>query len=432
MNLKTCLSGIYALLFSMVCPAQEKFDSFSKDFVKGYLALNIPDLDLSYVSGLQHIHAAGSLKKEIAFFSEVKAQLPHFEVEKLNAAQTISYHLIKYETDLNLERLSLEMEWINNRPATIPTNGIIHVPNGKKWYAYLLKRWVSDNVTPDQVYQFGLNALAEVKKHIEAIRIQTNLQEDDFYRHLNAPSFFTSSPTEVQQGFERAKDTVLANLHRLFHITNIPDVKIRQGTNKALAQTPGYYDNNTFYYHLFDKPYNKRQFDWLFIHEAIPGHHYQHSLINALTDTTSLLQMFFYSGFAEGWGAYAESLGKELGLYKTPYDELGRWEWDIVRSVRVLLDVALNYYGWTDEQALDFWKKNIRGQDDIAMREITRMRRWPAQVVTYKYGSAQIQQWKKKWQQQLGPHFNIKDFHDKVLNQGSLPLAILKQVVLND
>jgi uncharacterized protein (DUF885 family) len=179
---------------------------------------------------------------------------------------------------------------------------------------------------------------------------------------------------------------------------------------------------------LFDKPYNRRQVDWLFIHEAVPGHHYQSS-IAAATKLSPVQELFFYYGFVEGWGAYAEYLGKELGAYQTPYDELGKWEWDLVRSVRVPLDVGLNYYGLTDEQALDFWKKNIRGQDDIAMREIARMRRWPAQVVTYKYGAAQIMNWKAGLQKKEGSHFDIKAFHDRVLNHGSLPLFMAKENV---
>ena len=93
------------------------------------------------------------------------------------------------------------------------------------------------------------------------------------------------------------------------------------------------------------------------------------------------------------------------------------------------MDVGLNYYGWTDKQALDFWKKNIRGQDDIAMREIARVRRWPAQAITYKYGALQILHWKEALQKKEGKNFNIKDFHDRVLNHGTLPIFIVKENV---
>lgn len=422
--------GIFTLALS-ASAQQQKFDEFSKKFASGYQSLHIPDLDLSYVSGLQHIGSAENVQKQFDFFRSIKSQLSSFKPAELNPSQKTDYSLIEYETGLNLQRLALEQQWVKHPPVKIPTGGIITVPNGKAWYAYLLKRWVSDEVNPDQIYQFGLTEVARVQKHIEDIRRHTGMGEDDFYKHLKDPSFFISDPDEVQRAFEHTKDIIYSNLPKLFSITKIADLKIQKGESRQLAQTPGYYDNNTFYYNLFDKPYNKRTVDWLFIHEAVPGHHYQSSII-AQTKVSDVQRLFFYLGFAEGWGAYTEELGKDLGVYRTPYDELGKWEWDIVRSVRVPLDVGLNYYGWTDEQALDFWKKNIRGQDDIAMREIARIRRWPAQVVTYKYGALQILHWKEELQKKQGIAFDIRDFHGRVLNHGSLPIFMVKENVFKD
>jgi len=421
--------ALAALFFSLSACAQHKdFAQFSAGFVSGYKALHLPDLELSYISGFQHIGSATDVQKQLDFFKSIQAQLPLYKMDELTAAQRADFELMRYETDLNLERIALEQGWLKNQPATIPAGGIITVPDGKAWYTYLLKRWVGDNITPDGIYQFGLGEVKRVQDHIETIRKQTGLSEGEFYRHLNDSSFFVSNPQQVQQAFEHTKAIVYSNLHLLFTDTDVPPLAITRGESKQLAQTPGYYDNNTFYYNLFDKPYNKRQVDWLFIHEAVPGHHYQSS-IAAATKLSPVQQLFFYYGFVEGWGAYAEYLGKELGAYQTPYTELGKWEWDLVRSVRVSLDVGLNYYGWTDAQALEFWKKNIRGQDDIALREIARIRRWPAQVVTYKYGAAQIMKWKEQLQQKQGSHFDIKNFHDRVLNHGSLPLFMAKENV---
>lgn len=406
------------------------FDRFSAGFVKGYNALKLPQLSLSYVNGLKEIQSADSVEKQLKFFTRIKSELQAYDPAKLNPSQRTDFQLIKYETGLNLERIVLEQQWLKIRPKEIPAGGIITIPNGKAWYAYLLKRWVNADVTPDQMYQFGLGEVERVKQHIETIRKETGLNEDEFYKHLNDPSFFTSDPQEVQHSFEHTKAVVFANLHKLFSDTTIPPLKIKKGESRQLAQTPGYYDSNTFYYNLFDKTYNKRQYDWLFIHEGVPGHHYQSSIESA-TKVSDVQQLFFYMGFAEGWGAYAEELGKDLGVYKTPYDELGKWEWDIVRSVRVPLDVGLNYYGWTDQQALDFWKKNIRGQDDIAIREIARMRRWPAQVITYKYGALQIINWREELKKEQGSKFDIKDFHGRVLDHGSLPLFMVRENVLS-
>jgi len=420
------------IMLSFATSVQQKnFDQFSVDFVTGYQSLHLPDLELSYYNGLRHIQSEDSVQRQVTFFNSVKSQLLTYKESELTPSQKTDYKLIRYETDLNLERVTLEQQWLRNRQAQIPADGIITVPNGKAWYAYLLKRWVGNDVTPDQIYQFGLGEVKRVQGHIEAVRKETGLGEDEFYKHLNDSSFFTSDPKEVQRSFEHTKAVVFSNLHKLFSDTVVPALKIMRGETKQLAQTPGYYNNNTFYYNLFDKPYNKRQYDWLFIHESVPGHHYQ-SCIAAKRKVSGVQQLFFYYGFAEGWGAYAEELGKPLGAYKTPYDELGKWEWDIVRSVRVPLDVGLNYYGWTDKQALDFWKKNIRGQDNIAMREIARIHRWPAQVVTYKYGALQIMQWREELKKKQGAKFNIKNFHDRVLDHGTLPLFMIKENVFKN
>jgi uncharacterized protein (DUF885 family) len=430
--MKLFLLSISALLLSLPVSSQSKpFGKFEADFVKGYNALNLPQLELSYVSGLQHIQPADSVRKQQEFFSRIKGQLAAYNIKSLNDSQKTDYELIRYETELNLERIGLEQQWLANKPAQIPAGGIITIPNGKAWYMYLLKRWVADDVTPGQIYQFGLGEVKRGQERIGEVRKRTGLSEDEFYARLKDPSFFTSDPKEVQHAFEHTKNIIYANLHKLFSDTIIPPLKIVRGESSQLAQTPGYYNDNTFYYNLFDKPYCKRQYDWLFIHEGVPGHHYQLSLA-AKAKVSDVQQLFNYYGFAEGWGAYAEELGKLLGVYQTPYDELGKWEWDIVRSVRVPLDVGLNYYGWTDEQALAFWKKNIRGQDDIAMREIARIRRWPAQVVTYKYGALQIMQWKEELQKKQSGKFNIKNFHDRVLGHGNLPLFMIKENVFRN
>ncbi|OCX52289.1 hypothetical protein BEL04_12495 [Mucilaginibacter sp. PPCGB 2223] len=427
--MKTLRLVIIITVISLSASAQQKnFDEFADDFVSGYKALKMPQLDLSYVTNLQHIGTVAQIKDQQAFFTQIKAGLAAYDQTRLSPLQKTDYQLMAYETGINLQRVDLELRWRQAAAQEVPIKGIITLPDGKEWYAYYLKRWVSDDVTPDQIYRFGLAEVKRVQAHIEAVRKQTGLSEDAFYKQLDDPSFFTSDTNEVKNAFEHTRAVIYAHLPKLFSVTTVPSLQIKRGEAAALAQTPGYYNNNTFYYNLFDKPYNKRQYDWLFIHEGVPGHHYQNSIV-AGTKVSKVQELFFYIGFAEGWGAYAEELGKQLGAYQTPYDEMGKWQWDIVRAVRVPLDVALNYYGWTDEQALAFWKKNIRGQDDIALREIARVRRWPAQAVTYKYGAVQILSWKEALAKKQGKNFNIKNFHGRILNHGSLPLFMVRENV---
>jgi uncharacterized protein (DUF885 family) len=408
---------------------QKSFDAFTEKFVMEYKALHIPDLELPYVDDIKDIKSADSVAMEISFFTSVKKEIGAFKLSSLKPSQQEDALQIGYETEMNLQRLTLAKEWLANKPDSISTKGISTIPNGKNWYTYLLKRWLMDNVTPDQIYQFGLQEVKTVQEHIEQIRLKTGLNEKAFYNHLNDPSFFVIDPNKVQQLFEQTKDIVYHNLSREFYPFNIPPLAIKRGEARMLAQTPGYYDNNTFYYNLFDKPYNIRQVDWLFIHEAVPGHHYQISYYGSQKHT-KVQELFNYPCYAEGWACYTEDLGKDIGLYKTPYAELGKWEWDIVRAVRIPMDIGLNYYGWTDAQALAFWKKNIRNQDDIALREIARVKRWPVQAISYNYGAMRIKQMKAELLKKQGAKFNIKDFHKRVLDSGFLPWFMVERNVL--
>jgi len=425
--LLTCLLFTGTIAFSQ----SKGFKKFTKDFVTQYQSLNIPGLELSYIANLENIKNADSVQLQFLFFSAVQNDLKKFDRSSLNKNEKDEYDLISYEAKLNLERIDLEKKWIAEKQNGISKNGLFTLPNGKQWYAYFLKRWIAAEVLPDEIYAFGVKEVERIKKNIQNIRIKTGMSEKDFYHHLEDSSFFLSNQKDIQAAFENVKETIYKNLSNIFNVQQIPEVKITKGTNEALANTPGYYTGNTFYYNYFNKPYNKRQVDWLFIHEAVPGHHYQSSIARQVKQS-DVHKLFYYLGFSEGWGAYAEELGKGIGVYKTIYDELGKYEWDIVRAVRVPLDVALNYYGWSDEQALAFWKKNITGQDMIAMREIARMRRWPAQVITYKYGAAQIMQWKEELKNRQKEKFDIRAFHDKVLNNGSLPFFIVKRNVLGE
>jgi uncharacterized protein (DUF885 family) len=420
----------FICFFNAICFGQQTdFTQFSDRFVTGYQSLHIPDLKLSYVSGFKDVKSADSVNIQTEFFKAIKTRLSAYQINALTAEQQQDYLQISYEADLNLQRLTLEKQWLANKPDSISAKGIYTVPNGKRWYIYLLKRWLTDDVTPDQIYQFGLDEVKKVKARIEEVRQQTGLSEDTFYDHLNDPVFFTNDANVVQHLFENTKDTIYRNLGRVFNQHALPALTIKRGEAAQLAQTPGYYDNNTFFYNLFDKPYNIRQVDWLFIHEAVPGHHYQNS-VDTAEKHSKVEQQFYYLSYAEGWACYTEGLGKQLGLYKTPYAQLGEWEWDIVRAVRIPMDIGLNYYGWTDAQALAFWKTNIRGQDDIAMREIARVKRWPVQAITYNYGAEQIKAMKEELQKRQGAKFDIKAFHDRVLYAGVLPWFLVRRDVL--
>lgn len=406
----------------------QSFNDFCTNFIKIYRSLNIPEFQLSYAENFQHIKPEYELQRQTEFFQQIRNTLSDYEKDSLTTEQGDILDLINYETELNLQRLALEKQWIRVRPGVIPTNNFHAIPNDSAWYIYYLQKWLGAKVHPDELYLNGLEEIERVQQHIKDIQQQTGMDSAQFYQYLNDSSFFITNEIQVHQAFEETKNMVLKNIGNLFAVTQISDVSIKRGTSTPLIHAPGYYSNNTFYYNLFDAPYNKRQVGWLFIHEAIPGHHYE-AFVTDHSPTSEVQQLFHYPAFNEGWAAYTEELGKELGVYKTPYDELGKWEWDLVRSVRVPLDVGLNYYGWNNEKALAFWKKYIPNRDDIALREINRMRTWPAQVITYKYGASQIIKWKKLMQLQKGTAFDIKAFHSTILQNGSLPFFLMQRKI---
>lgn len=409
-----------------VAAQNTEFTSFSKEFEKEYKALVLPALQIGYIQNLEAIKTKSEVLHQEKVFKGFRKRIKNINPSTLSNHEKLDYDIIQYEIALNLKRISLEKKW--HRPDSIPSTGLFTLPNGKKWYAYFLQKWVDKDVTPDQLFKFGLKEIERVKANMKAIQTKSGMDSLAFQKHINSPSFFYNDVQEIQQAFEQLKETVSKNIaHTYPYLTEIPEVKIDQGTNQALAQTPGFYSGGTFYYNVFGKPYNKRQIGWLYLHEAMPGHHYQIMSVNALK-RSSIQKLFSYYGYMEGWAAYIEEFGKELGAYPTLYDELGKWEWDIIRSVRVALDVAINYYGWSDEKALEFWQQHIQGQDDIARREIARMKRWPAQVITYKYGANKLLTWRAEWQKRAD--FSLMEFHKTVLQNGSLPYSILEKLII--
>jgi len=428
--MKKIFAAASVILFIGCLKAQtvKDFAGFRDNFVTGYKALNIPDLELSYAENLQHIQPAHDIQKQTEFFNDASKRLERFESMWITDEERNDLDLMKFETKLNLQRLALEKKWTEEKPAIIPENNIYSIPHGKEWYAYFVNRWLAAQVNVEDLYLNGIQEIENVKTQIDDIRTKKGLSTEQFYPYLNDSQFYVTNETQLQQMFTHVQQTVQQNLSNVFHVQQVHTVSIGRGNNNALAQTPGYYSDNTFYYNFFYKPYNTRQVAWLYIHEAVPGHHYQENIAEQMPQS-QVQQLFHYTGFAEGWAAYTETLGNELGAYETDYDELGHLEWDLVRSVRVIIDIGLNYYGWSDEKALAKWKEYIPNQDDIAMREINRMKRWPAQVISYKYGSELILHWKKELQQKQGAAFDIKDFHDRILNHGSLPFFIVRKNV---
>ena len=397
--------------------------------IASYEKMDLEPLQLSFIENINAIEPLEELDIQRRNFLKFKATLSGIVRSTLSAEDLIDFYLVEYDIELNIKRLELEIDWQKNNFKLGGEEKIFDIPNGPQWYRYYLNKWIDMSADPDDIFQLGLNEIDRVKLNIETIKKKSGLNEDQFWKALQGKEHFYLSASETKMEFERASKRLSSRLKSMFEgIDEIPRLEIRLGTNRNLAQVPGFYTDNTLYFNFFGSTFKKRQVEWLFFHEAVPGHHYQLAIESSIKRSRLRTLIGPNPSFTEGWAAYTEDLAVQANLYTNMYSELGKWEWDLVRSIRVSLDVGINYYGWSDEKALSFWREHLKGEDDIARREIARMKRWPAQVITYKFGAIKILSLQHK--ARASTTFNLKDFHRYILSNGALPFSVLERLSL--
>jgi len=216
-----------------------------------------------------------------------------------------------------------------------------------------------------------------------------------------------------------------------YGVVPIPDFKAPSQTTAyyqpgaPAAGRPGYYFVNT--YNLAARP--KWEMEALSLHESVPGHHLQISLAQEMTDVPEFRRHVGYSAFVEGWALYSESLGEELGRYRDPYSKFGQLSYEMWRAVRLVADTGMHTMGWSREQAIQFFKDNTGKTDQDITVEVDRYIVWPGQALAYKIGQMKIRELRTDAERKLGPKFNVRSFHDAVLEEGALPLSVLEPQV---
>ncbi|HEA31107.1 MAG TPA: DUF885 domain-containing protein [Leeuwenhoekiella sp.] len=322
------------------------------------------------------------------------------------------------------------------------TSGIADIPNGAKYYNHQIKLYTTTDMTAEQIHQLGLDEVERISAEMEKIKEQVGFQGDlkAFFNDVreNRKLMPYKSPKEVIAHFQNIKNTVEPNLDKLFSVKPKTPFEVRRTEefreNSASAEyNPGSLDGTRpgiFYVPVPDAAsYNVYSDESLFLHEAIPGHHYQVSLTQESTVLPKFRKTLWYSGYGEGWALYAESLGKQLGLYTDPYQYFGMLGAEMHRAVRLVVDTGLHRKGWSREEAIQYSLDHEAESRASVTAEIERYMANPGQALSYKIGQLKIQELRDRAKEKLGNAFDIREYHKQVLETGCVPLALLEEKI---
>lgn len=324
------------------------------------------------------------------------------------------------------------------------SSGIDAIPNGKAYYNHQIKTYTTTNMTADEIHQLGLNEVARILLEMEKVKAEVGYEGDlrsffDFVRDNKELMPFTK-PEQVLDNFIVIQNRMKPQLELLFDKEPKTAFEIRQTEAFREESASAEYNQGSvdgtrpgiFYVPIPDATkYNICSDESLFLHEAIPGHHYQISLTQENEDLPKFRKIIWYSGYGEGWALYSESLGKELGLYTDPYQYFGMLSAEMHRAIRLVVDTGLHAKGWTREQAIRYSLDNEAESEANIISEIERYMANPGQALSYKIGQLKIRELRTKAEKELGKNFDIREFHNQVLETGCVPLAILEDKINN-
>jgi len=327
-------------------------------------------------------------------------------------------------------------------PKTRTTSGFSDIPGGKEYYQHLINFWTTTTKTPEEIYNTGLREVARLTAEMETIKNQVGFKGDlkKFFTYVNDDKKFTpyKTPQEVIEGFNTINKKMEPQLKKLFNLVPHSKFEVRQTEAYRAASASAEYNQGSpdgtrpgiFYVPILEaKKFNYTGMETLFLHEAIPGHHYQISLAMENEELPTFRKFLWYGSYGEGWALYTESLGKELGLYTDPYQYFGHLGDQMHRAIRLVVDVGIHTKGMTREEAIKYMMDNEPISEQAATAEIERYMAIPGQALSYKIGQLKILELRHKAEKELGDKFNIALYHDQVLKYGSLPLDVLESII---
>jgi uncharacterized protein (DUF885 family) len=318
--------------------------------------------------------------------------------------------------------------------------GWSELPGGAAWYAELARAYTTTSLEPAQIHEIGLEEVARILREMDAVRRQVGFEGDldAFFTHLETdPQFYFERPDELIDGYRALKRRIDALLPRLFADFPKADYEVRpvepfraQSAAGAFYQQPsedgsqpGIFYINT--YNLKAQP--KYGMETLSLHEAAPGHHFQIAIQQERDDLPRFRRFGRgYVAYSEGWALYAESIGKELGLFADPYQYYGRLSDEMLRAMRLVVDTGLHAFGWSRERAIEYMLANSTLAESDVVAEVERYIANPGQALGYKIGQLRITAMRARAEAALGDSFDVRAFHSTVLRTGAVPIDILE------
>jgi uncharacterized protein (DUF885 family) len=331
----------------------------------------------------------------------------------------------------------METDYIPNAASSI---ALSDMPDGTNWYNHRVKQFTTSSLTAKEIHELGLSEVKRIRAEMDKVIADSGFEGSfsEFTHFLRTDKqFYMTNAEDLLRGYRDIAKRADPELAKLFGtLPRLPYGVIAIPDYAAKSQTTAYYwggSNKTGragYFYANTYALNTRptwEMEALTLHEAMPGHHLQISISQELPETHPLRQNLSYTGFVEGWGLYAESLGTEMGFYTDPYNRFGQLSYEMWRAVRLVVDTGMHMFGWDRQRAIDFFASNTaKSLHDIEV-EIDRYISWPGQALAYKLGELKFKELRAQATEKLGDKFDVREFHDQLLNRGALPLDILEQ-----
>jgi uncharacterized protein (DUF885 family) len=319
--------------------------------------------------------------------------------------------------------------------------GLWALPDGEAYYLFRVKQSTTTDLTPAQIHQIGLDQVKQDEEQLLAIAHKLGFTDIKTLESAAAanPKLFPTSKDQLLDAYRGVLDRMRPKLPELFgRLPKAPLVVMPVPAYLEKDQAPAYYDHgapdgsrpgmvyvNTYKF----ETRSLADVESRAYHEGLPGHHLQISIAQELTGVPEFRKYADYTAFTEGWGLYAEQLGKDIGFYQDPYSDLGRLEGDVWRAVRLVVDTGVHSQHWTRQQMVDYFHDHTAVPEAEVQAETDRYIAWPAQALGYKIGQLKLLELRAKAKQALGDRFDLRAFHDQVIDSGALPLDLLEQRV---